>query len=367
MNLMKKLYRLVSVILALSLFGCDNYPNDWSRVDKPWFSTCSDISGTYSIGSSNEDGIGLSANMGDTLFRSILPTARSSQRWNWETMTITGDASQQLDITLMRSAKTMDFYLQREFAQGSKDYYKNRYNSMMNPATRWKGSFAAMTDDEYEQNLDKLYISPQTHRVLKRGKDYECSGGWITNERWAHDPGPDRNNPRPDEVDGVARFGKDKAGFLVAESIYQEEQQFSVWCGDGCKGFSLGTWTMHHWRHWQPAEPAWQGERSRPWAEPFKSNEPLSNSNDNSGLLRLVEIRQLVTPTILPPATLVDLIPTGKDMIILVDSPDKNSLNTMFKGLGSIFMFYDVRVQELVHKPDNSWSVRVLLVLRPRE
>lgn len=351
----------------LLLVGCDNYPEDWSWVDVPFFASCPDISGTYLIGSSNDDGIGRSARMGDTLFRSMLPFERSSQRWNWETMTIAGDASQQLDITLMRSAKTMDLYLQREFAQGGKDYYKNKYNNMINPATRWKGSFAAMTDDEYEENLDKLYLTPQTHRVLKNGADYECSGGWITGDRLVRDQGPDRNNPRPDFIDGIVRFGKDRAGFLVAESIYREEQEFNVWCGDGCKGFSLGTWTMHDWRHWEPAEPAWKGERSRPWAEPFKSNESLSSYNDNSGVLRLVEVRRLVTPMVLPPATLVDLVPAGKDMIILVDSPDKDPLNKMFKGLGSVFTFYDVRVQELTRKPDGGWSMRILLVLRPRE
>lgn len=348
------------------LAGCDNYPKDWSWVDTPFFASCPDISGTYLIGSNNDDGVGRWAKMGDTLFRGILPFERSSQRWNWETMTITGDASQQLDITLMRSAQTMDFYLQREFAQGSKDYYKNRYNNMMNPATRWKGSFAAMTDDEYEANLDKLYLTPQTHRVLKNGKDYECSGGWITGDRLVRDQGPDRNNPRPDFIDGIVRFGKDKAGFLVAESIYREELQFNVWCGDGCKGFSLGTWTMHDWRHWEPAEPAWKGERSRPWAEPFKNIESRTG-NDTGGVLRLVEVRRLVTPTILPPATLTDLEPTGKDMILVVNSPDKESLNTMFKGLGSIFTFYDVRVQELTRKSDEGWSMRILLVLRPRE
>jgi hypothetical protein len=58
-------------------------------------------------------------------------------------MTISGDASQQLDITLMRSTQTLDLYLQREFAQGSKDYYRNRYNNMMNPATRWRNSFCS--------------------------------------------------------------------------------------------------------------------------------------------------------------------------------------------------------------------------------
>ena len=361
------LVRAIGVLACLFLLaGCDNYPEGWSRIDHSWFSKCADISGTYSIGSSNDDGIGQSANMGDTLFRSILPLERSSQRWNWETMTITGDASQQLDIILMRSAQTMDSYLQREFSQGSKDYYRNRYNSMMNPATRWKGSFAAMTDDEYEKNLDKLYIAPQTHRVLKRGKDYECSGGWLTSDRLAHDPGADRNNPRPDEIDGIVRFGKDKAGFLVAESIYEEEQQFNVWCGDGCKGFSLGTWTMHNWRHWEPAEQAWKGERSRPWAEPFKNIESRTG-NDTGGVLRLVEIRRLVTPAISSPATLVDLEPTGKDMFLVVDSPDNESLNKMFKVLGSTFTFYDVRVQELVRKPEGGWSMRVLLVLRPRE
>ena len=358
-------WMLFSSLLILA--GCDdNYPKDWPWVDVPFFSSCPDISGTYSIGSSNEDGIGRSANMGDTLFRNILPRERSSQRWNWETMTISGDASQQLDITLMRSAQTLDFYLQREFAQGSKDYYRNRYNNMMNPATRWRNSFAAMTDDEYEANLDKLYLTPQVHHVLKNGEDYECDGGWISGERLVHDPGPDRNNPRPDVVNGVVRFGKDTAGYLVAESIYPEDVELSLWCGDGCKGIALGTWTMHKWRHWEPAQPAWKGERSRPWAEPFKNIESRTG-NGTGGVLRLVEVRRLVTPTILPPATLIDLEPTGKDMILVVNGPDKESLNKMFKGLGSIFTFYDVRVQELARRPEGGWNIRVLLVLRPRE
>jgi aconitate hydratase 2/2-methylisocitrate dehydratase len=65
-------WMLFSSLLILA--GCDNnYPKDWPWVDVPFFSSCPDISGTYSIGSSNEDGIGRSANMGDTLFRTILP------------------------------------------------------------------------------------------------------------------------------------------------------------------------------------------------------------------------------------------------------------------------------------------------------
>ena len=356
---------VISSLLILA--GCDNYPKDWSRVDAPFFASCPDVSGTYHIGSNNDDGIGMSANMGDTLFRGILPYPRSSQRWNWETMTISGDASQQLDITLMRSAQTIDFYLQREFAQGSRDYYKNRYNNMMNPATRWKGSFATMTDDEYEANLDKLYIAPQTHRVLKNGKDYECSSGWLTSDRLVRDQGPDRNNPRPDFIDGIVRFGKDRAGFLVAEAIYQEEQQFNVWCGDGCKGFSLGTWTMHTWRHWEPAQPAWQGVRERPWTEPFKLESTGGSGNNYNGTLRLVEVRNLVTPAIQQPVTLVELVPAGKDMMLLVSSPTTEGFNKMFSVLSRIFTFYDIRVQELARRPEGGWNMRVLLVLRPRE
>jgi hypothetical protein len=357
---------LCPVFVLLALAGCDNYPDKWIAVNHPLFSRCPDISGTYKIGSNDEKGLGMSANMDDTFFRSILPPP-TVQRWHWETMTITGDASQQLDITLMRSAKTMDAYLQREFEQGSKNYYRNRYNTMQNPATRWEGSFAQMTDDEYEANLDKLYLVPQTHHILKRDNDYECSAGWISSERLSHDPGPDRNNPRPDVVDGIVRFGKDKAGFLVAESIYREQQQFNVWCGDGCKGFSLGTWTMHDWRHWEPAAPAWQGKRPRPWAEPFKGTESAEIDNDLRGLLRLPEVRRLVTPTIVEPASLVSLDPSGKDVIMSVSSPTTDLFNTMFKGLGSIFTFYSVRVIELTHKPQGDWNMRMLLVLRPCE
>lgn len=352
--------------LTVLLAGCDNYPDGWVRVDHPLFSKCADISGTYSIGSNDEDGTGRNANMDSTFFRHILPP-RTAQRWHWETMTIAGDPAQQLEITLMRSRQTMEHYRQYLFSQGGKDYYKNKFNNMHSSVTRWSGSFASMTDDEFEANLDKLYLQPIQHRVLKRGENYECKGGWLTAERLVNDPGPDRNNPRPDQMIGITRFGKDAAGNLVAESVYPEDMYFSVWCGDGCKGFSLGTWTMHTWRHWEVAQPAWQGVRERPWTEPFKLESTGDSGNNYNGTLRLVEVRNLVTPAIQQPVTLVDLVPAGKNMILLVSSPTTEGFNKMFKVLSRVFTFYDIRVQELARRPEGGWNMRVLLVLRPRE
>lgn len=357
----------LSLSVLIVLAGCDNnYPAGWARVDHAWLASCPDVSGTYLIGSNNAEGVGRDSGMSDTLFRGILPP-RTAQRWHWETMTIAGDPAQQLDITLMHSPQTMENYHQYLFAQGGKDYYKNKFNNMHSPVTRWSGSFASMTDDEFEANLDKLYLAPVQHRSLKNGKDYECAGGWITGERLVSDPGPDRNSPRPDFMDGIVRFGKDKSGFLVAESIYRQEQQFNVWCGDGCKGFSLGTWTMHDWRHWESAQPAWHGEREKAWAEPFNRDNTISTGNNYESTLRLVEVRNLVTPAIQPPLSLVDLVPTGKDMVLLVNSPTTEGFNKMFQVLSRVFTFYDIRVQELVRKPEGGWSMRVLLVLRPRQ
>lgn len=359
------LYRGFFLILALLLAACDNYPAGWPGVDRPFFASCADISGTYSIGTNDEDGTGRNANMDSTFFRNILPP-RTAQRWHWETMTIAGDAAQQLDITLMRSPQTMENYRQYLFAQGGKDYYKNKFNNMHSPVTRWSGSFARMTDDEFEANLDKLYLSPVQHYSLKKGKDYECAGGWITGERLVNDPGPDRNFPRPDFIEGIVRFGKDKAGNLLAESVYPEEMYFYVWCGDGCRGPSLGTWTRHKWQRWEAATPAWRGEIPRPWAEPFQREHYGQTPDDSRISLRLTEVRQTLVPMIAAPARVVELKPAGNEVLVFIDSPVLDPYHRMFETVERSYAFSRVQADALERTADGGWRMHLLLGLKPK-
>ena len=128
---------LLLVLCALVLNGCDGYPADWKSVKTPLFASCPDISGTYRIGSNNEEGVGESHRLENSLFRNILPS-RMAQRWHWETMTISGNPQQALQVTLMRNPQTMDNYRQQLFARGGMGYYQRQYESMHSAKTRWE-------------------------------------------------------------------------------------------------------------------------------------------------------------------------------------------------------------------------------------
>jgi hypothetical protein len=353
----------MSLALTLLLSACDGYPKGWSRVSTPWFSSCPNINGTYLIGTNNKKGDGESHNMHDSLFRNVLPS-RKAQRWHWETMTISGDPKESLQITLMRSPQTMDHYREQLFARGGMGYYQRQYESMHSAAARWSGGFAKMTDDEYVRNLNTIFLTPVVQRTLKNGKDYECSSGWITGPRFEHDPGPYSSNPRPDKENGVVRFGKSRDGYLVAEALYREKTTFNIWCGDGCKGFSLGTWDMHKWKHWETASPAWQGEVPRPWAEPFSRTVYPSRDNSYSAG-RTSEIDDLARPLLSKGITLDDVQTAGRNAVLIVHAMDTAPFAAYVKALDASYRFTHVNVQSLSRQGE-FWRMAIEVGLKPR-
>lgn len=357
---MKKKWVLLT-FMPLLLAGCDNYPDEWPNLDKPLIAQCPDLSGTYRIGSNNESGVGEHAALYDTLFRNILGS--EPQRWAWETLTISGDPDKQLDITLALSPATLENNRKAVANQG--EYYRKQYEGFQTPAQRWSGGFKRMTDEQYENNLMKIYRWPFAHRVLENGNDYRCKGGWLVGDRLVHDPGPDRNSPRPDYLDGIVRFGRDKDGGLVAEAVYEQQQELTLWCGDGCKGIPLGTWKMHDWRHWPAAESAWTGEVPRPWARPFSADEPFPEGD--SSMARLGETRQLLTPLLPAGITIEGMLPAGEDAVtVVLATADKTKFPALFEAIERSYIFYRDDVRAYSESGDGKHILRLRLQLKPK-
>lgn len=354
----------LACLCLLLLAGCDGYPDDWSRLDRAFFSACPDISGTYRIGENNEEGVGRSHNLeGALMFRNILPP-RNAPHWHWETMTISGDAREALQVTLMRSATTIEHFKVQLFAKGGMGYYRKQYEDMHSPARRWSGGFAQMTDDEYAANLEKLYVAPVEQHTLRRSKDYDCAGGWITTTRMENDPGPDHSQPRPDTFDGTVRFMRSVDGYLVAEAQHVESHPFYLWCGDGCKGFNLGDWTDHDWRRWEPATPAWQGEVPRPWAAPFVRERYGADSGSHT---RQQEVRELVQPLLPADATLAGIEAAGnRDALLSVTSASTTPFTRLIAALEKSYRFTSVQVDALAHDDKGNWQIAIRLGLKPQ-
>ena len=286
-------YRLSLLLIAIfGLSACNEYPSGWPAVNKPLFSACPDIQGTYALTTPSGGNIAPVLHQ-SPVFRSIF--MQTLGRWPWESMTIEGDINTGFVVTLARSPQTLDAWREYFFAQGGKNYYRNQYNTMHAPQTRWRGSFAQMSDDEYATNLAELFITATQRYELKRGTHYECSSGWIKSERWKHDPGPDRSRPEPDQLDGYMQFGQDHAGNLVVKSTFQQAEQLNLWCGDGCKGIPLGTWTRHRWTQLNKTVPAHDGKLPRPWTATFVIEYPHMLAPDSKPE-QLTKLREKIMP-----------------------------------------------------------------------
>ncbi len=245
--------RVLSIALAaLSLSACDSYPRDLAPLDRGWLGRfaigCANISGTYLV-----DGPNVRANR--VAFRESFlhdqltqPSAFSKSEW----ITIAGNARDSLVVTVWSGDST---------AAGNREWQR-----MQDPAVRWSSEFARMSDVEYARVLEQLTRRDERRRVLHRGWEYECGGGWVRGPRTVHDPGPDSRTPRPDTVIGEVLLARTTDGGLAAQAVYAERQEFTVWCGDGCRGIPLGTWTTHEWAYWAKGEPFTRPPDPRRWA-----------------------------------------------------------------------------------------------------
>lgn len=247
------------LMLAALLGGCDSYPQGWASVDRSWFATfsrdCPDLSGTYRLHPGASSSLRL-------LEQSFIGHHASTyhDHWPWETMTISGNAAEQLTLTLARSPEAM-----AAWRAGLSHFQTRQYEAMMSPERRREAPWRDMSDQEYEDNLKKLFLWPLETVELKRGRDYSCTHGWIQHPQAA--PASSRGHAHAAIArNGEVSVARDRKGFLVVHAVYRSKPGFAGWCGDNCFGFHLGSAVAHDWGHWAPTTPAWTGEVPRPWA-----------------------------------------------------------------------------------------------------
>ncbi len=263
--------RIVVLLLACLLGGCDSYPQGWASVDRSWFATfsrdCPDLSGTYRLYPGAASSLRL-------LEQSFIGHHASTyhDRWPWETMTLSGNAAEQITLTLARSPETM-----ASWRAALSHYQTRQYEDMMSPERRRAEPWRDMADDAYEDNLQKLFLWPVETMVLKRGRDYSCSHGWV------HPPQLPASAARGQHAgarNGEVGVARDRKGFLVVHAMYRSRPGFVGWCGGNCFGFHLGGAVAHDWGHWAPTQPAWVGDVPRPWA--VKPEETAKSRTDKA-------------------------------------------------------------------------------------
>ena len=169
-------------------------------------------------------------------------------------MTLSGNAAEQITLTLARSPETM-----ASWRAALSHYQTRQYEDMMSPERRRAEPWRDMADDAYEDNLQKLFLWPVETMVLKRGRDYSCSHGWV------HPPQLPASAARGQHAgarNGEVGVARDRKGFLVVHAMYRSKPGFVGWCGGNCFGFHLGGAVAHDW-HWAPTQPAQAGRCPR--------------------------------------------------------------------------------------------------------
>ncbi len=350
------------VVSAVAACG-DGKPDGWARSDHGVLGVgggeCPDLTGTYRLTGIDGRVVAYSQSVFE---RHILNEKR---RYRWETMTIEGRTRDSLVLTLKRRPETLAKY--RASVTESGQYYEDRYQRMMSPAVRWNSGFGGMTDREYEENLDQLYLAPQQTLVLKWENDYLCADGWLSSDRLVHDPGPDRNRPRPDTVIGVVYTARDTEGRLQFKSEYPEDVQFSIWCGDGCRGVPLGRWTMHEWARLDTTT-APVVERARPWAEPF--DEPIRIGDEGSRargapMQTPDEIRGLLAPLLPAPLAVVGVERAGTQYRATIRSPKGTEPFTkMFDPINRSYKFGSVYSKGLRQIDGGLWEMTLAITVQ---
>lgn len=287
---LRRLARFAGAVAFPALAACDGYPDGWPGMRGGVLGLavgCPDLTGTYRLSPAREGGRPLS----QSLIGRTTENAKR-QRWHWETLTIEGRAADSLVLTLRRSPESQLAYRDTMRAWGNA--WERERQKLLSPTVRWRTSFGAMDDSAYAENLRKLTIAGRQRQVVVRGRHYECDGGWLVADRLVHDPGPDRDRPRPDTVIGTVAMAVDRGRRLVLHSRFPEALEFALWCGDGCRGIPLGTWTQHEWGRLEPASAPPDLVEPTPWAEPFHPDsvtvvwavDPLQSPEEIAALLR---------------------------------------------------------------------------------
>lgn len=274
-------------------------------------------------------------------------------RFPWETMTLAGDADDSLVVTLARSEAQRERFRAALFEKGA--YYADQYRRLQRPDVRWSSGFATMTDSAYEQNLFKQFLEPVRRRTLHRGYEYSCNGGWLRVDRVVRDPGPDRDNPRPDTVIGVVHLRRGEAGSLVARADYKDEKELMLWCGDGCRGVKLGRWHVRQWGRWPGASAPANGVPERPWAEPFEPP-PVRWSARTSTTAPAV-IADALRPLLPVGVELHSVAPDGQGFRAVLVSRSTTPFTELLATLRGAYRFRHQQVVGLAHAPEGGWQL----------
>ncbi|MEZ5512703.1 MAG: hypothetical protein R3F58_02390 [Steroidobacteraceae bacterium] len=216
-------YHLFLAVLVL-LAACDGYPRDWASpapgLLTRMFDRCPNLAGDYLIGQHLDAGRWVDDDDFGKLPFFLTPIGAQSQarHYPWGTVSVTGDAAQELTITLRRSAERIAAHKAAVLAQ--------RHSR---PPQLWPAEYAM-------------------RQTLKRDVHYRCDGGWLVAVPGAGGP-PDAGY---NTGSAVSRITRDARGGLVAHIAGTQERNLSLWCGDGCKGTIPVDEDVNLWGHWPP-------------------------------------------------------------------------------------------------------------------
>lgn len=240
-----------AALVAITLAACNGDPADLPPLDRGAVELfafgCADISGTYVVDAN------VRANQRafhESFLRDMISASQNVT--TPDQITIAGSARDSLIVTVWRS--------------DSGDAGNREWRRLQDPAVRWSPEFARMSDADYAEQIAQLFLRNEATRVLHRGDEYDCGGGWVRSPRTVHDPGPDRNTPRPDTIIGEVLLSRAKDGGLLAMSEHTGSRQLTVWCGDGCRGIPLGISTVKQWTRWAKGEAHERPTDPRRWA-----------------------------------------------------------------------------------------------------
>lgn len=344
--------RALLITVLLTLTACDDYPSKWPAVKTSLLGGCPQINGTYALVTA-EDVATHGLESGE-MFRHVFAPVPNGGLW--DTMTISGNAAQELTITLQRSPERVEGMVANNAGgrggSGAAAALRAKQADLLSPQTRWTDMNALVTDEAYAQRVQNPSNVPNSRQFrTMNGTQFRCSGGWIETDRWAGETGPDRNNPRADHQNGAIRIGKDKTGNLVVHAIYKETKSLSLWASGGTGSIPLGTWTQHRWSRLLAA-PALNGESASStnaaatavaaWSEPFQVPDPhpLAANADR----RLLESRR---------QKIVAALPTGTRLVLLGATQDERGYDGVRITLASADTATLVKAIRALNRNDN--------------
>lgn len=230
-------------------------------------SACPDLTGTYEIRPDSSDGTASVLFQSWLAGRADLPTPA----WTWRRLDIRGNASESLHLRLLRPRVEEDSDAERQRNAQSAALADRRRK--LEWAVEHPGEPGPPPLDEAQGKPPQNPPNPWADVVwaefsLRKGSDYYCKGGklvgdWLKN-RQALSPATAKEFGLPGWTPAEVRVHRGAAGHLLAELKLSKRYEFTVWCGDGCKGIPVWLSSQQHLERWSAAPPLPPGGRFLP-------------------------------------------------------------------------------------------------------